>query len=83
MASSGYPESYKKNIEINGLNDIKNCIVFHAGTKLNGSKVFTNGGRVLNVTARGENAKSAIENAYEGVFKLNFKGAYYRKDIGS
>ena len=83
MASSGYPESYKKNIEINGLKDIENCIVFHAGTKLNGSKIFTNGGRVLNVTARGENAKSAIKNAYEGVFKLNFKGAYYRKDIGS
>jgi phosphoribosylamine--glycine ligase len=83
MASSGYPESYKKNIEINGLKDIENCIVFHAGTKLNGSKIFTNGGRVLNVTARGENTKSAIENAYEGVFKLNFKGAYYRKDIGS
>ena len=83
MASSGYPESYKKNIEINGLKDIENCIVFHAGTKLNGSKILTNGGRVLNVTARGENTKSAIENAYEGVFKLNFKGAYYRKDIGS
>ena len=83
MASSGYPESYKKNIEINGLKDIENCIVFHAGTKLNGSKIFTNGGRVLNVTARGENTKSAIENAYEGVFKLKFKGAYYRKDIGS
>ena len=83
MASSGYPESYKKNIEIYGLNDIENCIVFHAGTKSNGSKIFTNGGRVLNVTARGKNSKSAIKNAYEGVFKLNFKGAYYRKDIGS
>ena len=83
LTSGGYPEKYSTGYEVSGVEDIVSSIAFHAGTKLNGSKIFTNGGRVLNVTARGENTKSAIENAYEGVFKLNFKGAYYRKDIGS
>ena len=85
MASGGYPESYPKGLEINGLNEkgqLDECTVYHAGTKLNGDKFLTNGGRVLGVTARGEDLAAALKNAYNGVEKISFEGAHYRKDIG-
>ena len=61
---------------MNGVN------VFHAGTKHNNGNVVTAGGRVLGVTALGENLKTAIETAYKGVSEIHFDGAYSRKDIG-
>jgi len=86
MASGGYPEKYDKGIEINGLDDkgqIDGCFVYHAGTKLSDDgKFLTNGGRVIGVTARGENLSSALGKAYQGVSKINFQNAHYRKDIG-
>lgn len=83
LASKGYPDSYQKNEEISGLDfEDKNSVVFHAGTKLESNKVFTNGGRVLGVTALGDTLKSAISNAYLRVEKISWKSRYYRTDIG-
>lgn len=85
MASGGYPLSYKKGIEINGLDEnggVDGAIVYHAGTKLENSKLLTNGGRVLGVTAKADTLDEALDKAYEAVKKINFEGAHYRTDIG-
>tara|TARA_Y100001960_G_scaffold333419_1_gene438442 strand:- start:804 stop:2072 length:1269 start_codon:yes stop_codon:yes gene_type:complete len=86
MAAAGYPTAYQKGEIISGLtnaNSVPGVVVFHAGTKEQNGKVITNGGRVLGVTATGENKDSAIERAYDAVGKVNWKGIHYRKDIGS
>jgi len=84
MVSGGYPGSYKKEIEIKGLDEVekmKDVTVFHAGTKILDGKVVTAGGRVLGVTALGRTIEDAKARAYEAVAKISFDGAYYRKDI--
>ncbi|MCX5711191.1 MAG: phosphoribosylamine--glycine ligase [Candidatus Omnitrophica bacterium] len=84
-ASKGYPGEYKKGKEIFGLDEaakIKDVVVFHAGTKKQGDKILTSGGRVLGVTALGATIKDAINNAYQAVGKISFDGMHYRKDIG-
>ncbi len=85
MASEGYPGKYEKGKTISGLKNFEktdNVLVFHAGTKRINEQFITDGGRVLGVTAFGENIKTAIENSYTAVNKINFENAYYRKDIG-
>lgn len=84
MASGGYPKSYPKGIEINGLTDgqLDGVTVYHAGTKRDGDKLVTSGGRVLGVTALGESIEDALAKSYAGVEKIKFDGAHYRKDIG-
>lgn len=85
MASRGYPGSYEKGKVITGLDKIKeieDVIVFHAGTKKEGNKFLTNGGRVLGVTALGTTIPEAIERAYQAVSFIHFEGLQYRKDIG-
>ena len=85
MAAAGYPNSYEKGKLISGLknaNSIPEVVVFHAGTKKKDGKIVTNGGRVLGVTATGENTSSAIERAYEAVNQITWEGIHYRKDIG-
>jgi len=86
MASGGYPESYPKGIEMNGFDEkgqIEGCFVYHSGTKISeDGKFLTNVGRVIGVTAKSENLKSALDTAYNGVNKIQFEGAHYRKDIG-
>lgn len=85
MASGGYPVSYKKGYEISGIKDAEDLgdiVVFHAGTKADKGKIVTNGGRVLGVTAIGQNLDSAIRHAYEGVSKISFKDEFHRNDIG-
>jgi len=84
IASGGYPGEYKKGYEIVGLDQIgdDNVYVFHAGTKLVDGKIYTDGGRVLGVTALGETIKEAIDNAYNAVGKIYFENMHYRKDIG-
>lgn len=85
MASGGYPGKYEKGKEILGLDEagaLKDVMVFHAGTKHEGNKVLTSGGRVLGVTALGETIESAVKGAYEAVGKINFEKAHFRKDIG-
>jgi phosphoribosylamine--glycine ligase len=83
LASKGYPEAYPNNEEITGL-DFKSegTFFFHAGTKRENNKVFTNGGRVLGVTSLGDSLKDAISNAYFAAEKVSWPNKYCRSDIG-
>lgn len=85
LASDGYPVSYEKGYEIKGLDAFKDkddYYVFHAGTKLADGKVLTNGGRVLGVTAKGDDLVTARKNAYEATRWIDFENKYMRNDIG-
>ncbi|HJO95220.1 MAG TPA: phosphoribosylamine--glycine ligase [Victivallales bacterium] len=84
MASKGYPGKYEKGCIIDGIEKAEEngAVVFHAGTKKDDGKTVTAGGRVLGVTARGENIENAIENSYKAVDDINWEGAYFRRDIG-
>ncbi len=83
LVSGGYPESYEKGKKISGLDQVKNSIVFHAGTKMNeDGDIFTSGGRVLAITAFGNNLEEALANSFENAQKIQFEKMYYRKDIG-
>jgi len=82
VASGGYPEDYEKGKEISGLNDAGESIVFHAGTKQDGDKILTNGGRVLAVTSYGKHIHEAVAKSNAAIEKINFDGKYYRRDIG-
>jgi phosphoribosylamine--glycine ligase len=83
MSSGGYPGNYEKGREIKGLNDVsENIMVFHAGTKKENGRYYTNGGRVLNVTACGDTFLDARNAVYGEIDKISFEGAFYRKDIG-
>ena len=83
IASKGYPDSYPKNDEISGFENIpNNTNVFHAGTKNVDGRILTSGGRVLGVTALGETLQNAIENAYIANDKIICTSKYFRTDIG-
>ncbi len=85
LASDGYPVSYEKGFPISGLesfDDKDGYYVFHAGTKFDGDNIVTNGGRVLGVTAKGTDLKTARTNAYEASKWINFDNKYMRNDIG-
>lgn len=85
LASDGYPEKYDKGFEIKGLDTFKDkdgYYVFHAGTKFDGDKIVTNGGRVLGVVAKGEDLKAARANAYKATEWIDFANKYKRNDIG-
>ncbi len=85
LASGGYPGAYEKNIEISGIKEaeqLTDIIVFHAGTICKDGKYFTNGGRVLGVSAIGDTLEEALEKAYTAIQKISFTGMQYRKDIG-
>ena len=85
MSSSGYPESFETGKKISGLDvfsDKDNTKVFHSGTRLENNDVLTNGGRVLCVTALGDDLKQSNRNAYSAVQEIAWDGKYYRKDIG-
>ena len=82
MVAGGYPESYDKGMEITGFEELGDCIPFHAGTKFENGKVLTNGGRVIAITATGENFKDALAKSYRNVDRLLFDKKYFRKDIG-
>jgi len=85
MASKGYPGAYPKGMPISGLSRakrMKDVVVFHAGTGSKNGKTITTGGRVLGVTAQGETIERAIEKSYQAVSKIQWKDAYFRKDIG-
>ena len=84
MASGGYPGAYEKGKRITGVEEaeqLKDVVVFHAGTRSQDGDLVTNGGRVLGVTALGEQIADAKARAYKAVDKIKFDGAYCRGDI--
>jgi len=86
MAAGGYPGAYQKGKEIRGLEaagKVPGAVVFHAGTRLEGGKVLTSGGRVLGVTALGKSLKTAVDRAYQAVAKISYDGAMFRRDIAA
>ncbi len=85
LASGGYPEKYEKGKEIVGLKRakmIKGVQIFHAGTKKEGNKVYTNGGRVLNVCASATSLKKVMEKVYNAISFISFENMVFRTDIG-
>ncbi|MBN1993247.1 MAG: phosphoribosylamine--glycine ligase [Anaerolineae bacterium] len=85
MASPGYPGSYPRNLPIRGLDwaaALENTVVFHAGTVQTSDGVVTSGGRVLAVSAVGDNLTTALNRAYAGIARIDFEGAHFRRDIG-
>jgi phosphoribosylamine--glycine ligase len=86
ISSGGYPGSYESGKEIFGLDEaaqVKDTVVFHAGTAKNDGKIVASGGRVLGVTSLGNTVKDAIETAYEACGKISFDKHFYRRDIGA
>ncbi|WP_321394353.1 phosphoribosylamine--glycine ligase [Emcibacter sp.] len=85
MAAKGYPGSYEKNTEIKNLaaaGSDKDVVIFHAGTKKQDGKILATGGRVLNVTARGESITEAQKKAYTALDKIDWDNGFCRRDIG-
>ncbi len=82
LVSGGYPEAYEKGKAIHGISDVKDSIVFHAGTKSDGDHIITNGGRVIAVTSYGNNFHEALKISNKNAELIKFEGKYYRKDIG-
>ena len=85
LCSKGYPEEFKKNIEIKNLEKIKlknNEFIFHAGTIKKNNKIFSNGGRVLNFVVRSEDFKFSRNNVIQLIDEINWDNGFYRKDIG-
>ena len=82
VVSEGYPGPYSKGKEITGLNNIKDALVFHAGTSIQDDRIITSGGRVIAMTGMGNNLEEALQKAYKAVNEICFEGIQYRKDIG-
>ena len=85
MAANGYPGPYKKGTPIEGLDAaarVESVEIFHAGTVADGARILANGGRVLNICARGETVREAQTRAYAAVDKINWPGGFCRRDIG-
>ena len=82
LVSGGYPESYEKGKTINGLNNLSEVSVFHAGTKKKNDSFITSGGRVLAITSMAKTFELALENSYDQIKNIKFDGMNYRKDIG-
>ena len=85
LCSNGYPDTYKKNIEIKNLDSIKlkdDDYLFHAGTSLKDKKVFASGGRVLNFVSLSNEFIDAKKSIYNNLDLLDWSEGFYRKDIG-
>jgi phosphoribosylamine--glycine ligase len=83
MVAQGYPGKYDKGKEISGLEQVKECLIFHAGTRLGDhGQVLTNGGRVLCLTTLAESMPSALLHTYQELDKISWDGLYFRHDIG-
>lgn len=84
MAAPGYPGDYPKGLPISGLEEAEaaGCLVFQAGTKQDNGRLVSGGGRILAISALGDNLQQALERAYTGVSQVQIPGAHYRRDIG-
>lgn len=82
LVAGGYPEDYRKGDVMTGFENVKDSIAFHAGTKQEGDKVVTNGGRVIAITSFGETMKEALQKSFANAEQIKYEGKYYRSDIG-
>ena len=82
LVAGGYPEAYEKNLIISGLDNVVDVLVFHAGTKVLGNNVVTNGGRVISITSLDNNIENALAKSNRAAENIIWKNKYYRKDIG-
>ncbi len=82
LVSGGYPESYEKDKEIQGLNNVTKSIVFHAGTKEIDGKILSSGGRVLAISSYGQTIFDALRVSYDEIHNITFDKMYYRNDLG-
>ena len=85
LCSKGYPDKFQNNVEIKKLENIEpknNNYIFHAGTKLKNSKIYSNGGRVLNFVIKSKNLKQSRDELINSINDLNWENGYFRKDIG-
>lgn len=82
MVSGGYPEHYENGKTIEGLNDVLDSVVFHAGTREAENGTITSGGRVLSVTSYGKTMAEALKTSYRNIGKIRFENSYFRRDIG-
>ena len=82
MVAGGYPEHYEKGSEITGMEQVQGSLIFHAGTKLSGDKVLTNGGRVMAITSLADSLPEALKQSFANVEKIQWKDKYFRHDIG-
>ena len=82
LAAAGYPGKVRSGDVIEGLGEVEGATVFHAGTRREGDRIVTAGGRVLGVTGRGESLRAALDAVYGALRPIRFEGMQYRRDIG-
>ncbi len=82
LVAGGYPGDYNKGDEMTGFEKVSGSIAFHAGTKMLSDKIVSNGGRLVAITSFGNSIQEAIDKSFSNAEKINYKGKYYRKDIG-
>ncbi len=82
LVSGGYPNEYEKGKIIEGIENVENSLVFHAGTQEIGDQIVTNGGRVIAITSFGKDFREAVQQSISNAAKIQFEGKYFRRDIG-
>ena len=82
VVSGGYPQAYEKGKEITGLDQTEDSLIFHAGTRMDGDRLVTNGGRVIAITSYGADFREALAKSNRNAETIQFEGKNYRRDIG-